>query len=44
MRQERLPRDPTPQVKTKPFDYRAHSRKYHREFRDKRLMERIHRD
>jgi len=41
---ERLPRDPTPPVKTKPFDWSAHSHKYHKEFREKKRMERIKRD
>ena len=40
----RLPRDPTPLVETKPFDQRAHARKYYKEFREKKLMERIKRD
>jgi len=41
---QRLPRDPTPQVKTKPFDWSAYSQKYHKEFHEKNLMERIKRD
>jgi len=41
---ERLPRNPTPQVKTKPFDFSAHSKQYYREFREKKLIERIKRD
>ena len=41
---KRLPRDPTPMVKTKPFDYGAYSRKHHREFREKKLINRIKRD
>ena len=39
-----LPRDHTPTVKTKPFDYGAYSKKYHKEFREKKLIERIKRD
>ncbi len=41
---KRLPRGHTPMVKTKPFDYGAHSKKYHKEFREKKLIERIERD
>ena len=41
---KRLPRSPTPQVKTKPFDWSAHSEKYHKEFHAQKLMERIHRE
>jgi len=41
---QRLPRDPTSQAKTKPFDWGAHSQKYHKEFHEKKLMERIKRD
>ena len=39
----RLPRDHTPLVKTKPFDQRAHAKKYYKEFREKKLMGRIKR-
>ena len=41
---EQLPKDHAALVKTKPFDFRARSQKYHKEFRDKKLIERIKRD
>ena len=40
----RLPRDPAPLVKTKYFDQRAHANKYYKEFREKKLIDRIKRD
>jgi arylsulfatase A-like enzyme len=38
---KQLPQDPVPMVKTESFDGGAHSKKYTREFRDKKLIERI---
>lgn len=39
-----LPQEPVPIVETKPFDYSANSQKYYKEFREKKLIERIRRD
>ena len=41
---KRLPQNHTPMVKTKPFDYGAYSRKYNKEFREKKLINRIKRN
>ena len=36
-----LPKNHAPLVKSKPFDFSAYSKKYHNEFRDKKLIDRI---
>ena len=41
---KRLPNNHVPPVKTRPFDFRAQSQKYYKEFRDKKLIERIKKD
>ena len=41
---KRLPKDPVPLAKTKPFDGGAHVRRYNKEFREERLIKRIKRD
>ena len=41
---KRLPNNHVPLVKTKPFDFRAQSQKYYKDFRDKKLIERIKKD
>jgi arylsulfatase A-like enzyme len=41
---EKLPQKHVPLAKTKPFDFQGFSRKYYKEFREKKLIERIKRD